>query len=127
MICDIIKILKKCLKYWYVFVGTIIVLIGSMFVLIRPITTYKSSCTISINCVDKKEIINDTGSLDYCHYLNNLVLDNVKEFYAGNAIEKIDNIASNLKKQNIDKVIVVSGKGAYKITGAWDYVEKALK
>lgn len=47
-------------------------------------------------------------------------------YFGVGAIEKIDEIALNLKNKGIDKVIVVSGKGAYKITGAWDYVEKAL-
>lgn len=43
------------------------------------------------------------------------------------AIEKIYNIASNLKNMNIDKVLIVTGRGAYKKTGAWEYVEKALE
>ncbi|MCJ8171906.1 iron-containing alcohol dehydrogenase [Clostridium botulinum] len=43
------------------------------------------------------------------------------------AIEKIYDIASNLKNMNIDKVLIVTGKGAYKKTGAWEYVEKALE
>ena len=47
-------------------------------------------------------------------------------FFGVGAIEKIEDIAKDLKQKGVDKVIVVSGKGAYKITGAWDYVEKAL-
>ncbi|MBO0526043.1 iron-containing alcohol dehydrogenase [Clostridium botulinum] len=43
------------------------------------------------------------------------------------AIEKIYDIVSNLKKMSIDKVLIVTGRGAYKKTGAWDYVEKALE
>ncbi len=43
------------------------------------------------------------------------------------AISKIEDIAKDLKNKGIDKVIVVSGRNAYKSTGAWDYVEKALK
>ncbi len=48
-------------------------------------------------------------------------------YFGIGAIKKIDDIICNLTKQGIKKVIVVSGKGAYKITGAWDYVEAALK
>lgn len=48
-------------------------------------------------------------------------------YFGVGAIEKIDEICADLKKKGVDKVIVVSGKGAYKITGAWDYVEKALQ
>lgn len=47
-------------------------------------------------------------------------------FFGVGAITKIEDIAKDLKNKGFDKVIVVSGKGAYKITGAWDYVEKAL-
>ncbi len=48
-------------------------------------------------------------------------------FFGVGAIKKIDDIACDLKSKGIDKVIVMSGKNAYKATGAWDYVEKALK
>lgn len=47
-------------------------------------------------------------------------------FFGVGAIAKIEDIAADLKKKGIDKVIVISGKNAYKVTGAWDYVEKAL-
>jgi len=47
-------------------------------------------------------------------------------FLGVGAIEKIDFIAGELAKHDINKVIVVSGKNAYKKTGAWDYVVKAL-
>lgn len=43
------------------------------------------------------------------------------------AIAKISYICSKLKKQGVNKVIVLTGKGAYKSTGAWDHVEAALK
>ena len=43
------------------------------------------------------------------------------------AINKMSDIASDLKAKGIDKVIVMSGRNAYKATGAWDVVEKALK
>lgn len=43
------------------------------------------------------------------------------------AIKKINDIAAELSKKGIKNVIVVTGKGAYKKTGAWDYVEAALK
>lgn len=48
-------------------------------------------------------------------------------FFGCGAIKKIDYISKELKSKNIDKVIVMSGKNAYKSTGAWAYVEKALK
>ncbi len=43
------------------------------------------------------------------------------------AIEKINEIAEEMKKKKIEKVIVVSDKNAYKVTGAWDVIEPALK
>ncbi len=48
-------------------------------------------------------------------------------FFGVGAIKKIADIAKALKSKGIDKVIVMSGRHAYKSTGAWDYVEKALK
>lgn len=48
-------------------------------------------------------------------------------YFGVGAIKKIDDIAKVLKDKGIDKVIVMSGRNAYKSTGAWDYVEKALK
>lgn len=47
-------------------------------------------------------------------------------YFGLNAISKIDDIAKDLKNRGINKVVVVSGRGAYRITGAWDWVEKAL-
>ena len=48
-------------------------------------------------------------------------------FFGCGAISKINDIAKDLKNKNLDKIIVMSGKNAYKSTGAWDVVEKALK
>lgn len=48
-------------------------------------------------------------------------------YFGCGAINKINDIANELKAKGIDKVIVMSGKNAYKATGAWDVVEKALK
>ena len=48
-------------------------------------------------------------------------------FFGVGVIQKINDIAKDLKSKGIDKVIVMSGRNAYKATGAWDYVEKALK
>jgi alcohol dehydrogenase len=42
------------------------------------------------------------------------------------AINKINDISAELKSKGISNVLVVTGKSSYKITGAWDYVEKAL-
>ena len=48
-------------------------------------------------------------------------------FFGIGAIKKIEDIAKDLKSKGIDKLIVMSGRNAYKATGAWDYVEAALK
>ena len=64
----------------------------------------------------------------------NIDINEIKEirtrttvFFGVGAIKKIEDIAHDLKSKGIDKLIVMSGKNAYKATGAWDYVEKALK
>lgn len=48
-------------------------------------------------------------------------------YFGCGAIKKIETIAADLKSKGVDKVIVMSGRNAYKSTGAWDYIEKALK
>lgn len=48
-------------------------------------------------------------------------------YFGVGAIQKINDIAQVIKDRGIDKVIVMSGRNAYKATGAWDVVEKALK
>ena len=64
----------------------------------------------------------------------NININDVKEirtrttvYFGVGAIKKIDDILKTLKTKNVDKVIVMSGRNAYKATGAWDIVEKALK
>ena len=47
-------------------------------------------------------------------------------FFGCGAIKKMFDIAKILKSKGFDKVIVMSGKNAYKATGAWAVVEKAL-
>ena len=65
---------------------------------------------------------------------NDININEVKEirtrttvYFGVGAIKKIDDIAKVLKDKGYDKVVVMSGRNAYKATGAWDYVEKALK
>lgn len=48
-------------------------------------------------------------------------------YFGCGAINKIGDIASDFKSKGLDKVIVISGKNAYKSTGAWDVVEKSLQ
>lgn len=48
-------------------------------------------------------------------------------YFGCGAINKIEDIAKDLKAKGLNKVIVMSGKNAYKATGAWDVVEAALK
>ena len=48
-------------------------------------------------------------------------------YFGVGAIKKIEDISCDLKSKGINKLIVMSGKNAYKATGAWDYVEAALK
>ena len=47
-------------------------------------------------------------------------------YFGCGAINKIQDIAKDFKSKGLDKVIVMSGRNAYKATGAWTVVEKAL-
>ena len=48
-------------------------------------------------------------------------------YFGCGAIGKISDIAKEFRAKGLDKVIVMSGRNAYKSTGAWDVVEKALR
>ncbi len=48
-------------------------------------------------------------------------------YFGFGAINKIEEIAKDLKLKGINKIIVVSGRNAYKSSGAWEVIEKALK
>ena len=48
-------------------------------------------------------------------------------YFGCGAINKIEDIAKDFKSKGLDKVIVMSGRNAYKSTGAWAVVEKELK
>ncbi len=48
-------------------------------------------------------------------------------YFGIGALKKIHDIAKDLKTRGIDKVIIVTDDTVYKITGAWDEVEPALK
>lgn len=47
-------------------------------------------------------------------------------YFGVGAIAKISDICKDLKARGITKLIVMTGRGAYKKTGAWDYVTKAF-
>ena len=47
-------------------------------------------------------------------------------YFGVGAITKIDPIVGALKKKGIGSILIVSGKGAYIRTGAWDHVKAAL-
>lgn len=48
-------------------------------------------------------------------------------YFGVGAIAKIADICKDLKAKGLDKIIVMTGRGAYKKTGAWDYVTKAFE
>lgn len=48
-------------------------------------------------------------------------------YFGCGAINKINDIVKDFSTKKINKVIVMSGKNAYKSTGAWDVVQKALE
>ena len=47
-------------------------------------------------------------------------------YFGVGAIAKIADICQDLKAKGLDKIIVMTGRGAYKKTGAWDYVKHHL-
>lgn len=48
-------------------------------------------------------------------------------YLGAGAIQKFNDIAEELAHKGLDKVVILTGKSAYKKTGAWDVVSKALE
>lgn len=65
------------------------------------------------------------NSLDI-HEVRELRLKTLVYFGCG-AIRKIEDIAAQLKARGIRDMLVITGRGAYKSTGAWDHVVPALE
>lgn len=59
------------------------------------------------------------------HEVSELRLRTIIYFGCG-TIQKINDIADQLLARNIKNVLIVSGRGAYKATGAWDVIKPAL-
>ncbi|MCS7125710.1 MAG: iron-containing alcohol dehydrogenase [Aigarchaeota archaeon] len=50
-----------------------------------------------------------------------------KLFFGVGGIRYISNIFSELKNKDIDRVLLITGRSSYKISGAWDYVKNSLE
>ena len=50
------------------------------------------------------------------------IISRAKVYFGVGAMRKIDDILKDLKIKGVDKVIVISGKIAYKATGGWDVI-----
>lgn len=48
-------------------------------------------------------------------------------YFGFGAIHKMEEVAKDMKSKGIDRILVVSGRNAYKSSGAWEVIEKALK
>lgn len=48
-------------------------------------------------------------------------------YFGVGAISKMNDIAVDLAKRGLNKIVIVTGKQSYKTSGAWQYVEKALR
>ena len=67
-------------------------------------------------------------------FQNSLDIHEVKElrlrtlvYFGCGAIRKIEEIAAQLEARGIRNLLVITGRGAYKSTGAWDVVVPALE
>ncbi len=48
-------------------------------------------------------------------------------YFGFGAINKMEDAAKDMKSKGINKILVISGRNAYKSSGAWAVIEKALK
>ncbi|RMG67953.1 MAG: iron-containing alcohol dehydrogenase, partial [Nitrospirae bacterium] len=49
------------------------------------------------------------------------------DYFGVGAIEKIGQILRQYREQGIGRAAVITGKGSYRVSGAWQKVEDALK
>ena len=89
MIYDIIKILKKCLKFWYVFVITGVIALGALFVSNIPLSTYQGEFKVYINSINQKKIMKENGNLEYYYYLTNAIIDKINTDYLKDINNKV--------------------------------------
>lgn len=80
---------------------------------------------ITMVLVEKGEFIMWTKDIDIHEVREIRTRTNV--YFGVGAIQKIHDIAKDIKSKGINKVIVMSGKHAYIATGAWDVVKAALE
>ena len=80
---------------------------------------------ITMVLVEKGEFIMWTKDIDIHEVREIRTRTNV--YFGVGAIQKINDIAKDIKSKGINKVIVMSGKHAYIATGAWDVVKAALE
>ena len=48
-------------------------------------------------------------------------------YFGVGALQKVNDICDWLKKEGIDKVLIVTDKIVYKVIGVWDVLEPAMK
>ena len=50
-----------------------------------------------------------------------------KIYFGPGAVNSFETIAGELKEEGVTRILVVTGRGAYRRSGAWDVIESVLK
>lgn len=114
MFNDILKITKKCLKLWYVFVITLVVGVMSTFLSVKPLKTYSTSFSIKTDFLDRKKLWDEFYSWDIYNELKQKTLTAVSSNYFNDNSEEIKK-ALNITDEDIDFDVTFSISGSYSV------------
>lgn len=109
MFYDLYKILKRCLKFWYIFALTIAVCIPACFLFVKPLKYHSSSYRVSAEFLDKKAILDKYYDLNIYDDLNMAVLGFVVNNYAIENEREIEQIFSINKSDFIISLMIIGG------------------
>lgn len=107
MIYDIIKVVKKCLKFWYIFVVTGVVGMGLLLLSSIPIREYQGGFRLDVNSINQQKIMKENGDLEYYYYLSNAIVDKINNEYSKNIKDRVCS-QLNLNGNNLNISIKVN-------------------
>ena len=114
MFNDLLKIIKKCLKLWYVFVITLVVGVAATFLSVKPLKTYTCSFTVKTEFLSRGKLWNEFYSWDVYNELKEKVLTSVTRNYFNDNSEEMKK-SLNITDEDIDFDVSFSISGSYSV------------
>ena len=109
MFNDIFKIIKKCLKFWYVFIITLLIGLLSIYFFFKPIRTYNSSFSLKSEFLNRKLLWDEFYSWDAYDDNRKVVLTTVSDNYLKERNEEIRKDLSLVEQNHYSIKVSVLG------------------